>query len=227
MIEKSKERTGAMFNLSEMVEHFLEEAVRLCAENLKEDEAVIGVLDDRSAIAEVRREEVVKWLNSYKVLQGLNKKEEVGVASAIIEFADARDPAVSPTSDMEITRLFNDLQSRCSSRVHPNKDQEPRGVTSLASKALWCCYPDAIPFLDNYAECALVVISRLMGLVWRGHLPRYNRFVAMWLDVYRRVESTIEDRRLDGYPYKVRVFDKILWIIGQPDLGSVPYKPEA
>ena len=211
-----------MLNLNEMVDHFLEEAVRLCRENLQEDEPVIRALNDATTSAELRRKEVLKWLNSYKVLQGLKKEEEVGVASAILEFADACDPAVSPKSDVEIAKLFNDLQTRCSSRVHPNKNQKPRDVTSLTSKALWCCYPDAIPFLDNYAECALVVISRFMGLVWRGNLPHYDRFVAVWLDVYRRVESTIEDRRLDGYPYKVRVFDKILWIIGQPDLGTVP-----
>ncbi len=210
-----------------MVDHFLEEAVRLCTENLQEDEPAIRVLNDATTGAEVRRKEVLRWLRSYSVLNGLNKDDEVGAASAVLEFADARDPAVSPKSEVEITKLFNDLHNRCSSRVHPNKNQKPRVVTSLTSKALWCCYPDAIPFFDNYAECALRVVSRLMGLVRpAGNLSPYNRFVTVWLDVYRRVESTIDDSRLDGYPYKVRVFDKILWIIGQPDFGTVPDKPE-
>jgi hypothetical protein len=52
-------------------------------------------------------------------------------------------------------------------------------------------------------------------------LPPYHRFVSLWLNLYRRAERTIGDRnRIGGYPYKVRVFDIILWIIGEPDYGE-------
>jgi nucleoside-specific outer membrane channel protein Tsx len=51
----------------------------------------------------------------------------------------------------------------------------------------------------------------------------YTRFVKVWLNLYHRV--TIDDNRLDGYPFKVRVFDKILWIIGQPDYGDRHQRP--
>jgi hypothetical protein len=40
----------------------------------------------------------------------------------------------------------------------------------------------------------------------------------VWLNLYRGVR--IDDARLGDYPYKVRVFDRILWIIGQPDYGD-------
>ena len=50
--------------------------------------------------------------------------------------------------------------------MHLNKNQTPRSLTSLTSKALWCCYPDAIPIFDSYARRALWVLSRLMG--WLG-----------------------------------------------------------
>jgi hypothetical protein len=222
---------NAVIDLNQMVEGFLDEAVWRCRnEGLREDEAVIRILDDRKQNTEIRRNEVLKWLgSSYSALQGLNKDDRFGVASAILDFADARDSGVSPTSEVEIVRLFSDLHGSCRSRVHRNKDGTLRDLTSPTSKALWCCYPDVIPIFDSYAHCALRVVSRFMGLVRPADdVPAYDRFVSVWLDVYRRVETTIDADRLGGYPYKVRVFDRILWIIGQPDFGSVPYntKPE-
>ena len=97
------------------------------------------------------------------------------------------------------------------------KDQTPRSLTSLTSKALWCCYPDAIPIFDSYAQRALWVMSRLMGFDPPEDDEPYARFLSTWLKLYRGL--VINDDRLGGYPYKVRVFDRILWIIGQPDYG--------
>ncbi len=216
-----------MFDLNRVVDHFLEEAVWRCInESQSVDEAIIRNLDERTASVEVRRKEVINWLRSYVVLQGLNRDDEVGVADAILEFADARSRAV-PTSEGEIIQLFNELHQRSSSRVRPKRNKQNRSLVSLTSKALWCCYPHEIPLFDKNADSALCVVSRLMGLVRpEDNLPQYNRFVSVWLDVYRRIESAIDDKRLEGYPYKVRVFDRILWIIGQPDYGRVQYKPE-
>ena len=39
-----------------------------------------------------------------------------------------------------------------------------RDVTSLTSKALWCCYPQDVPMFDDYAVRALQVISRLFRI---------------------------------------------------------------
>jgi len=55
---------------------------------------------------------------------------------------------------------------------------------------------------------------------------KYERFTAMWFALYREVEEQINRRLNEEYPYSVRVFDKILWIIGQPDYGLIPYGAE-
>ena len=210
-----------MIDLNQMVEHFLEQAVWQCKNyGGKEDEAVIRFLNDQELSIDVRRSEVLKWLRYYGVLRNLKKEDQDPVARVIVEFADARGTLVPPPSEAEIIDKFTDLHAGCCSKVQPNQSGTPRSLTSLTSKALWCCYPKAVPIFDSYARCALGVLSRLMDLDRPpDDKSEYKRFVSVWLNLYRRVERTIDDVRLGGYPYKVRVFDRILWIIGEPDLG--------
>jgi|HubBroStandDraft_6_1064221.scaffolds.fasta_scaffold246454_2 hypothetical protein len=211
-----------MIDLNQIVEHFLDEAIRQCRNGGSKDEAVIRSLNDRIESTEVRRSELLKWLWYHGVLQGLHKADRNAVASAIVEFADARVASSCPTTEEEIIKKFDDLYGRCSSKVRLKKDHTPRSLVSLTSKALWCCYPDSIPLFDAYSQRALWILSRLMGLERSPQaLPPYHRFVSLWLNLYRCVERTIGDGdRLGGYPYKVRVFDRILWIIGEPDYGE-------
>lgn len=207
-----------MIDLNQIVEHFLDEAVRLCRDDGgKQDDEIIAALNDRNQSTEARRNEVLKWLGYYRTLQGLNQVDRDAAAGEIVEFADARVPVVGSLSEAEIVDRFTSLHDRCGQAVRPKMDKTPRDLTSLTSKALWCCYPDAIPMYDSNARRALGVLSRLMGLDRPADGTPYTRFVSVWLNLYRRVERTIDDDRLGGYCYKVRVFDRILWIIGEPD----------
>lgn len=214
-----------MINLNQIVEHFLDEALRLCGDEGEKDEAVIRFLNDRNQGTDARRTEVLKWLHYYRVLQRLNEAECEAIASVVVDFADTRGAVVSPLTKAEIIERFNDLHSRCFSKVHPNKDGAPRSLTSLTSKALWCCYPDAIPMFDSHAQSALWVLSRVMGLARPVDTTEYGRFVSVWFSLYGGVERTLDDARLGDYRYKVRVFDRILWIIGQPDYGATWRQP--
>jgi hypothetical protein len=212
-----------VIDLNQMVEHFINGATESYGDYfLKFDSPAINALMDRSQSAEDRQEHVRSFLRAYSVLQGLNKSEETAIVNEILEFADAHDLTRNPTSKEEILELFDDLHGRCQSKVHRNKDGNPRDLTSLTSKALWFCYPDAIPMFDSRAGQALCVISHLMGLN-RPPLnseTRYKPFLSVWLDVYDRVKPTIDaigENRLHGCTYKVRVLDMILWTIGGPD----------
>jgi hypothetical protein len=215
-----------MIDLNKIVEHFLDEALWQCRnQGLKEDDAVIRFLNDQNQSTDERQTEVLKWLLYYGVLQGLNEADRNAVATVIVEFADARGAIVGPLREVEIIDKFKDLHKRCSSGVRPNRDGKPRSLTSLTSKALWCCYPDAIPIFDSYAQRALWVLSRLMGHGRPTDVMEYSRFVSVWLSLYREVERTLDDARLGDCRYKVRVFDRILWIIGRPDYGDTPRQP--
>jgi hypothetical protein len=40
--------------------------------------------------------------------------------------------------------------------------------------------------------------------------------VDVWFQVYREVQSVIDEADLRGHRYKVRVLDRLLWYLGQP-----------
>jgi hypothetical protein len=93
-----------------------------------------------------------------------------------------------------------------------------RDFTSLASKALWLRYPDIVPMFDSFAQRALWVISKIE----RDTAPtadeksKYRKFACVWKTLYERYASAIAAVDLQGYRYPVRIFDKILWIVGTP-----------
>lgn len=212
----------ATIDLNTLVEVFLDEAVRRQREECQElDAPAVCALNEASENLTSRTDTMLRWLRSYSVYQGFEEEDRRNVASAVIEFADARNKAATLQSDTEIIKLFDVLHEKCRQGVKQNRDGQLRDLSSLSSKALWCCYPNIIPIYDSFAERALWIISRLMQTKRPDAGSRYSRFVSVWRDAYRRV--SIDDDRLHGYPYKVRVFDKILWIIGQRDFGVIPY----
>ena len=86
------------------------------------------------------------------------------------------------------------------------------------SKALWLCYPNAVPIFDGYARDALYTISKLENgvSVLPEKRPEYEQFVHIWKQLYSKYQATIEDLDMGAYAYRVRVFDRILWLIGRP-----------
>jgi hypothetical protein len=76
---------------------------------------------------------------------------------------------------------------------------------------------------DGFAQNSLWIISRLAGKCPRspnGH--RYHLFADVWMQLYEEALPEIERIDLRGYPYQVRVFDKILWIVGEPNYNRNP-----
>jgi hypothetical protein len=216
-----------VIDLNQMVECFIDEAARFYGNTYRQyDAPTIDALKNQNQEVIARQRQVRAFLRGYSVLQGLTADDETAVVHEIIEFADAQDLAISPTSNNEILERFDDLHRRCRTNVHPRKDGTFRDLTSLASKALWCCYPDAIPMFDSRAASALCVVSHLAGLAGpqREAESRYELFLSKWLDLYSRVKPTIDaigDNRLCGCTHKVRVLDMILWTIGGPDSREV------
>jgi hypothetical protein len=49
--------------------------------------------------------------------------------------------------------------------------------------------------------------------------PVYRKFVHVWKALYDRYGRTLDDVGIGTDPYRVRVFDRILWIIGEPRFG--------
>ena len=107
------------------------------------------------------------------------------------------------------------MKAVCDAYIDGSQNSQ-RAFTSLTSKALWLCYPDKIPMFDSYARCALWVLAKLeIGIAAPPSEDDYYQFVSVWLQFYTRYLDAISSLDTDGYPYRVRVFDNILWMIGK------------
>jgi len=75
---------------------------------------------------------------------------------------------------------------------------------------------------DSYAQRALWVLAKLhTSIVAPPDRYDYISFVTVWKQFYEIYRDTINDLNTDGYQYRVRVFDRILWQIGM-DQYTVP-----
>lgn len=217
-----------MLDLNAVIQHFLDEAISQQQNECQEqDEIAIAAIHDRGMIRSNREKILKRWLKNYGVLQGLNNDDRNRVAKQVIRYADSANLGEKDVCQNDILNRFFYLHSLCSDSVRPRKDGTHRDLSSLTSKSLWLCYPKSIPIFDSFAQRALWAISRLdhdSGSWPSASGPStYTNFCSVWFHMYRSVK--FEEVSTNPYPYKVRVFDKILWIIGQPRYGRVPYPP--
>jgi hypothetical protein len=185
-----------------------------------EDKLAISAINKHDLDPTDRQKHVVHWLDYYKVLMFMPADRRNALADQIIGFAD--EPRKSLHGDKDrIVSEFNRLMERISKVAPQRKSGKPHELTSLTSKALWCCYPDDVPIFDRNAACALRVISRLCHLVPEPKQPEYACFVGLWLQVYNEIEPVISQEDLFDCPYKVRVLDRLLWYLGQESFYDV------
>jgi hypothetical protein len=181
------------------------------------DEKVIQAVRNRGGSADDRKRAVIEWLQLYSVLMGWPSENRMAVAGQIIAFADegCREPL--RLDKHRIMDKFGKLAGRIQSTAPPTRIGGPRKITSLTSKALWCCYPEDIPIFDANAAKALGVISRICRLAPEEDESEhrvYADFLDVWLQVYRQIESAILPEDLTDCSYKIRVLDRVLWYLG-------------
>lgn len=201
-------------DLDEMVDRFIDEAIqRQREECAPQDELVRAAITDNAMPLEERADHVRTWLRDYQVLQGFTIDDRLGVSNAILRYAQNYQGRPLGKDAVTIEAEFNTLYALCADAVHLNRDGRQRNVTSLASKALWACHPNSVPMFDELAANTLGVLTRLEQLELPQNSTTYGRFLGAWFAFYER--TNIQGRDLNGYPYPIRVFDKILWIVGQ------------
>ena len=203
-----------MINVEVVIRHFWPKALRTIQEwgDVENDGKALRAVADRSL--PTRQGDLRGWLQSWRVFLGLTNMQRDKITEAALAWADARVQGRDLTSPESMAAAHAELMDA----IHrSSSDLERRDFTSLASKVLWLCYPHKASICDSYAMCALYVISKLEdGLAPIAEEPKYYQFVSVWKNLYTRYESTIESLDMGTYTYRVRVFDRILWLIGQP-----------
>jgi hypothetical protein len=200
-----------MLSFEKVIRRYGKEAVRLqVEESKKDDDPALEALSNRRLPE--RAEAIQTWLNAYNVFQGIEGSKRVAVAAEILKWADSPNRAKSLTTLDLIVKGHSELAKICS-----RAEGRERKFVSLASKVLWLRYPDTVPMFDSFAQRALWAINKFdpNGLQTFTQRDEYGQFVEVWQSLY--VQHSIELAKLNtrGYPYQVRIFDKILWLVGQ------------
>jgi hypothetical protein len=210
-----------MISLEAIIHDFGPRAMRLqVEESERTDNRALQAIQNRTAPD--RREAIRSWLQSYQVFQGIKSQRRVSIATAVLNWADTCDPQRGVTTVDDLAIAHEEILTICE-----RANGEKRDFTSLASKALWLCYPDAVPIFDSFTQHALWVISKLESDITTlaGNVSEYRKFIHVWKTLYDRYASAINAIELGRYPYRVRIFDKILWLIGEPLYGRRPETP--
>jgi hypothetical protein len=204
----------AMLNFDILIRHFGPRAVFQLCDEAATDNLGLDAMNRRgsgSRVAAIR-----KWMDIYKVLQGIDAARRDALAKAVLNWADNQlDDSRLETLDA-LVRAHADLMAACS-----QADGRGRDFTSLASKALWLRYPDAVPLYDRFAQEALWMLSKLEPNLppIPKDAPKYGAFTLIWRTLYDRYAPSIAAVDNKGYSHRVRIFDKILWLIGEPVYG--------
>lgn len=224
-----------MIDVKQFVDRFSSLAIDIQLVNRgRADDLTIDELDQR-AIAAIndpdatdRRAVIRKWLSDYSVLRTYDENARNKIADSVLGFADKRVDSDAPqdATDPRLLAEFERLESSIRDAVKgagvaTNKNGKPREVVSLCSKALWLCYPETVPIYDGYALTSVRVLRRLLQLpAPDAGREKYAAYVISWSDIYDLCLPHILTSRLRDYPYKARAFDKMLWILGQPNFKN-------
>jgi len=209
-----------VLDLKELAEVFIRTKFHYPDDDDREDERGIRAIDGRAMDRADRERDLLRWLNWYKVLLFFPPDNSTKIAGEIIKFADERHETRLHQTKDSIIQEYERLKERIGQFAPVMRSGEPREVTSLTSKALWCCYPHDVPILDSHAAGALRVISRLSNMAPEPNPSEYACFADVWFQVYGEIQSVIDEADLGGHPYRVRVLDKLLWYLGQPTFDS-------
>ena len=87
---------------------------------------------------------------------GIHGPRRLAITEAVLAWADARDTQRDLSTVDALDQAHQEMVAVC---VAANG--KARDFTSLASKALWLCYPESVPLFDSFARRALWVICKM------------------------------------------------------------------
>jgi hypothetical protein len=205
-----------MIDFEAVLRHFWPKALRAIHDyhdyEVENDRKALRALCNKNLPASARMACLVKWFRSYAVFLGVTTPEGLRIAEAVLVWADERNPSRDLTTAKALADAHAELM-KVVCQAYGKKHQ----FTSLASKALWLCYPESVPMFDSYGRNALSVICKMEMVLTpiSEKRPEYEEFVHVWKQLYEMHKETIENLDIGAYSYRVRVFDRVLWLIGQ------------
>ena len=187
-----------MLKLNELISHFGPKAVaQLCYEAPTDD---LGLAAMNRGDSDGRVAALRKWMDIYKVLQGIDGERRDAIAGATLGWADRQELQSRLDNLDSLVHAHVELMAGCS-----QADGRGRKFISLVSKAMWLRCPADVSLYDHFAQDALWILSKLEPNL--SAIPvnatQYGAFALIWRAFYDKYASSIGAIDTRGYPYRV------------------------
>lgn len=176
------------------------------------------------------QELVIDWMTHYRLFQGIRNEIRNQIAARFLQFATGHQRYRNGPSIEQITGLFTHLYTLLF-------QVQNRGWMSATSKLLWCLYPQRVAIYDSFVHRTLTVLQclndNLQGFERIGVAPTPNNEgdIALATEHYMNYFGMVQTIKADNqnllnelrqqhneiYPYDVRIVDKLLWMMGNPN----------
>jgi hypothetical protein len=193
----------------------------------------LGIKKDFVIVNEIYNNELTNkavygWMKEYGLFQGINDSDRNKIVALFCEkYAEIKSNGSSTIEnyDLLFTSMVNTVY---------------RSWVSASSKLLWCIFPHNVVIYDSFVARAILVLQPLEDVLKNksriGERPPnkqlhdtkmfvdfYSNYSDNVLGLYKKYQDLIEDgcQNYVGpnqqiYPYGIRVFDKLLWMLGNP-----------
>ena len=176
---------------------------------------------------------VKSWMRNYSLLQGITAENRDKIAKRFLSFSKSASPIANVANGKILEEKYTELFKELFSEVN-------RSWMSATSKLLWCIYPNEVAIYDSFVWRALVVIqcldSELAGFQRIGEAPKveresdivtavrhYMNYQQMVMNIFKRnsgILKELREKHNEKYPHDIRIIDKLLWMIGNPNYES-------
>ncbi len=173
---------------------------------------------------------VKSWMKDYGLFQGLTTENRDKIANRFLSFSISARLTASVSDRKILEEKYTELFTALFLEVK-------RSWVSATSKLLWCIYPDEVVICDSFVWRALVVMQcfdkELASFRRIGVAPKvarkseiasaveyYMNFQDMVRRIFERNSDTLnelKEKHKETYPHDIRIIDKLLWMIGNPN----------
>jgi hypothetical protein len=173
---------------------------------------------------------VKRWMRDYALFQGITTKNREQLAKRFLSFSINVRLTASVSDRKILEEKYTELFTALFLEVN-------RSWISATSKLLWCIYPDEVVIYDSFVWRALVAMQCLdtalanfprIGVPTRvtresdiaqavKHYMNYQDMVKHICERYSGTLKELREKHKEAYPHDIRIIDKFLWMIGNPN----------
>jgi len=167
-------------------------------------------------------ESVIDFMQSYGLFQGITNDKRSAMAIEFMQFVIDR----KPTEALNIEKDFNTLHTKLYYASGNRK------CLSATSKLLWCMYPHDIVIYDAFVARSILILQCLdkdLASLDRFVTPpnksddstpmtdyyiSYSNLVMTLFNKHKDILAELRTTHAADYLYDIRIFDKLLWMMG-------------